>query len=477
MWRKSITFRLALYFGAASTVVFVCIGYFIGASVERHFLELDRIDLRGKMELIRHVLEKTRTPADIESLPERMGDALVGHDTLSVSITDSDGKLLFATAGTAFPNQLIKGASDGNQAGQRELVSWRYAGQAFHGFAAKVPTSAPQLPQVVVAVALNFAVHQTFIAAFYKILWFAIAAGILAMSLLGWIAAKRGLAPVREMTRVAQSITASRLGDRLSMTDVPSELVDLAAAFNDMLSRLEDSFRRLSEFSSDLAHELRTPIGSLMTQTQVALSRTRSTDEYREVLYSNAEEFERLARMIADMLFLAKSDNGLIVPRSETVDLAIEVRELFEFYDALAEDQEVSMKLHGSGACDGERLMIRRAISNLLSNAINHTPRGGCINVRIEQAKDGRVRLAVENPGDGIAAEHLPRVFDRFYRVDPSRQRSTDGAGLGLAITKSIVAAHSGTVQAVSAGGLTRFEILFPASASPHGTGKQVLQT
>ena len=118
------------------------------------------------------------------------------------------------------------------------------------------------------------------------------------------------------------------------------------------------------------------------------------------------------------------------------------MRELFEFYDALAEDHGVRLELRASGTVDGERLMIRRAISNLLSNAINHTPRGGCVNVRIEQAEDGGVRLAVENPGDGIAAEHLPRLFDRFYRVDPSRQRSTDGAGLGLAITKSIVAAH-----------------------------------
>ena len=110
--------------------------------------------------------------------------------------------------------------------------------------------------------------------------------------------------------------------------------------------------------------------------------------------------------------------------------------------------------------------MIRRAISNLLSNAINHTPRGGCVNVRIEHAESGGVRLAVENPGDGIAAEHLPRLFDRFYRVDPSRQRSTDGAGLGLAITKSIVAAHNGTVHAFSEGGLTRFEMLFPAQTT-----------
>jgi len=463
MWRKSITFRLAFYFGGASTAVLLAIGYVVGVFVEMHFLELDRTELRGKMQLVRHVLEKLHSPADIDALPERMSDAFTGHESLSVSITGPDGKTLFATKDAAFPEQLIKDAPAGELSEKPELVSWKDRGQTYHGFATKVPTDAPGLPYVVVAVALDFAAHHAFMGAFYEILWLAIFAGILSTGLFGWVAAKRGLAPVREMTNVAQSITASRLHDRLPTADLPMELVDLAGAFNGMLSRLEDSFRRLSEFSSDLAHELRTPIGSLMTQTQVALSRTRSAEEYREVLYSNSEEYERLARMIADMLFLAKSDNGLIVPRSETVDLAIEVRELFEFYDALAEDHGVRLEIQGSGTVEGERLMIRRAVSNLLSNAINHTARGGCVNVSIEQAEGQGVQLSVENPGDGIAEEHLSRLFDRFYRVDPSRQRSTDGAGLGLAITKSILAAHNGTVHAHSAGGLTRFDIAFPA--------------
>ena len=466
MWRKSITFRLALYFGGASTAVLLAIGYLVGLSVERHFLELDHTDLHGKMELVRHVLSKVRTPSDIEALPERMGDALTGHAALSVSIIGPGGKTLFATAGAAFPETLVNGAPDAALTQMPALVSWEKEGQAYHGFATRVPTAAPGLPEVVVAVALNFAVHHAFMAAFYEILWLAIAAGILATALLGWFAARRGLAPVREMTRVAQSVTASRLHDRLPTHSLPMELVDLAVAFNGMLSRLEDSFRRLSEFSSDLAHELRTPIGSLMTQTQVALSRTRSAEEYREVLYSNSEEYERLARMIADMLFLAKADNGLIVPRRERVDLAVEVRELFEFYDALSEDHGVGLQLAGSGTVDGDRLMLRRAISNLLSNAIDHTPRGGCVDVHIVDTGNDGVHLSVANPGDGVAAEHLPRLFDRFYRVDPSRQRSTDGAGLGLAITKSIVAAHDGVVHASSAGGITRFEIHFPAPAS-----------
>jgi two-component system heavy metal sensor histidine kinase CusS len=231
-----------------------------------------------------------------------------------------------------------------------------------------------------------------------------------------------------------------------------------------MLARLEDSFRRLSDFSSDLAHELRTPISNLMTETQVAISKARSADQYREVLYSNLEEYERLARMIADMLFLAKADNGLIVPSSEMVDLAIEARELFGFYEAFAEEHGVSLVLAGGGVVRGDRLMIRRAMSNLLSNAVRHTPREGSVKVLIEECRSGETRLSVENPGEEIEPKHLPRLFDRFYRVDSSRHKASEGAGLGLAITKSIVDAHQGTIQAFSSNGSIRLAITFPAS-------------
>jgi two-component system heavy metal sensor histidine kinase CusS len=166
------------------------------------------------------------------------------------------------------------------------------------------------------------------------------------------------------------------------------------------------------------------------------------------------------------MLFLAKADNGLIVPSSEMVDLAIEVRELFGFYEAFAEEHGVHLVLAGDGVVRGDRLMIRRALSNLLSNAIRHTPQEGSVKVRIEQRKSGETELNVENPGEDIAPEHLPRLFDRFYRVDRSRQKASEGAGLGLAITKSIVGAHKGTIRIFSANGSTRFAVTFPAAGA-----------
>jgi len=184
------------------------------------------------------------------------------------------------------------------------------------------------------------------------------------------------------------------------------------------------------------------------------------------VLYSSLEEYRRLARMTSDMLFLAKTDRGMTLPRNEEVDLAAETGESFDYFAALAEERGITLVLDGQGRVRGDRLMLRRAISNLLSNAIRHTPQGGSVSVHIRAQRSGTVQFVVENPGAQIRPEHLPRLFDRFYRVDPSRQATGDGAGagLGLAITKSIVDAHQGTIEATSSATMTRFVITFPAT-------------
>lgn len=463
---RSITFRLTLFFSTVSTAVLIVVGYLIGALVERHFEEQDLSELNGKLELVRHTLDKVRAPADLDAIPQGLADALVGHHGLYVAVVGPDRRMLFTSPGAVFPAALLEGPSARDSSGPAKPLVWEEGERSYRGIAAAAMTGITEQAPATVAVALDIGHHRDFMAAFRKNLWFAIASGILLTALLGWTAARRGLAPVRRVAKVTQGISASRLHDRLALDTVPTELVDLASAFNDMLARLEDSFRRLSHFSSDLAHELRTPISNLMTETQVALSKGRSADEYREVLYSNLEEYERLARMIADMLFLAKADNGLIVPQSEVVDLATQVQELFGFYEAVAEEQGVGLVLEGAGQVRGDKLMIRRALSNLLSNALRHTPRGGSVRVFVDRLESGETRLAIENPGEDIPPEHLSRLFDRFYRVDASRQKASDSAGLGLAITKSIVEAHQGTILPSSSNGSTRFEITFPAGGS-----------
>ena len=459
----SLTLRLTLLFGAGSTIVLLLLGWLVGLSVQAHFVEQDRMELLGKMELVGNILGKSRSALDPAALSGRLDDALTGHHHLSLRLTAPDGSVLYSSPDGAFPAATFPLRMDSLPAEPPEIATWSDGSQSYRGTVARIPASTIGLPHASVAVALNIVHHTEYLRAFNRNLWISIAACALLTGLLGWAAARRGLAPVHDMAALAQRVSASSLHDRLDAEILPAELVDLATAFNGMLARLEDSFRRLSEFSSDLAHELQTPLSNVMTQTQVALSRSRSAEEYREVLYSSLEECDRLAHTVGDMLFLAKADNGLALPRVEEIDIAAEVRGLFEYYDALVEERAVTLACDGDGAWRGDRLMIRRALNNLLANAVAHSPRDSRVDVLITRPDASTTAVRVENRGETIAPEHLPRLFDRFYRVDPARQRSSGGAGLGLAITQSIVRAHGGTITATSADGLTAFEIRLPA--------------
>ncbi len=463
MRTRSITFLLTLYFSIASTAVLLVGGYFVGRLVDAHLEEQDRMVLDGKMELVRNVLAKARTEGELAAARQSLTEALVGHHDLFVAVVAPDGSRLYTSEGFDFASgpQWATPSTDAPET--TELVVREHDGRPFRFVSTTANTAIPGAQPASVVVALDIDFHRAFMAEFRSSLSLGVAVGIALSALLGWFSARRGLSPARKALELMHRVSADRLGERLPPKSMPQELAPLAAAFNDMLSRLEDSFRRLSDFSSDLAHELRTPISNLMTQTQVALARARTAEEYREILYSNLEEYERLSQMTSDMLFLAKADNGLISKRADLIELADEVEGLFAFYEALAEDGGVRLVLVGAGRARADRHMLRRAISNLLSNAIRHTPRGGEIRVSIGADRSGRTELSVENPGAPVAAEHLPRLFDRFYRVDASRRSKGEGAGLGLAIAKSIVEAHGGSICASSDAGIFRLVITVPA--------------
>ncbi len=463
--RRSLTFRLTLLFAVLSTAVLTLLGVLVSVLVERHFVVLDMELIHGKIELLEHAVEKVRSPHELALLPEQLDEALVGHGGLMVQVLGPDGATVFSTPGAEFPEALLKSA---HNAMPVPPAIWETAARVPHrGTVALARTGMENAAPVVLAVATDISHHAHFMDSFRTALWAIIVAAVLLTSFLGWLVTRRGLAPLQALRQRAAVITSQRLDHRLSLDAVPAELVELTNTLNDMLARLEDSFRRLSDFSSDLAHELRSPVSNLLTQTQVTLSRARTPEEYRDVLASNAEEFERLSRMISDMLFLAKADNHLIVPDRQPVDLTAEVRGVLDFYEGLAEENRVTLAASGSGQVSGDRLMLRRAISNLLSNAIRYTPADGRVTVTVDDSDAACVKLLVSNTGTPIPSEHLPRLFDRFYRVDASRERFNEGAGLGLAITRSILRAHGGNVQASSKDGLTTFELTLPVSGAP----------
>lgn len=455
--RKSITYRLTLLFASVSTAVLLVLGLLIGKSVEHHFEEQDMDVLTGKLELTRHALEKVHSQSDLDALPQQLDDSLVGHHGLAVVVVAPSGQTLFVTSGAEFPQVLL---ARNPAMGNSRLTIWKSKnGIPLRGISEVVQTGIQGSKPAVVAVATDISHHEQFMSSFRLTLWSVVILAALTTGFLSWMAVKRGLAPLHAIKRKAAAITADRLHSRLSTESIPIELVDLAETLDQMLARLEDSFRRLSDFSSDIAHELRTPVSNLLTQTQVMLSRVRTVDEYQDVLASNAEELERMAKMISDMLFLAKADNDLVVPNLEAVDLRTEAEGLASFYEAVAEENGVVLMVDGSATVSGDRLMLRRAMGNLLSNAFAHTPQGGYVRILISMIADRMATIQVENSGETIPPEHLPRLFDRFYRADPSRKRLADGVGLGLAITRSIIQAHGGTVSAQSADGVTVFEL------------------
>ncbi|CAB1368861.1 heavy metal sensor histidine kinase [Denitratisoma oestradiolicum] len=470
--RKSITFRLTLLFAGVSTTVLLLLGLLVASLVERHFEEQDMYLLTGKLELVQHTLEKAHSHQDLADMPMQLNDSLVGHHGLEVLVLSGMGQVLFSNGAVEFPEDLLQPKTW--TAPRRPAVWTTSKHERLRGISILARTGIKGDAPSVLVVATAISHHEDFMSSFRTTLWSVMGLAALLSGFLGWIAVRRGLAPLQAIKQGARGVTAHRLDYRLAVDSVPIELAELAQTLNDMLARLEESFQKLSDFSSDLAHELRTPVSNLLTQTQVTLSKLRQANEYQDVLASNAEELERMARMISDMLFLAQAENGLIVPAQEEVDLAAEVGELFEFYEALAEERQISLSREGEGLVNGDRLMLRRAISNLLSNAIRHTPPGGWIKARIIRLENGETRLSINNSGPPIPAEHLPRLFDRFYRAEASRQRASDGAGLGLAITRSILTAHGGEIEARSEADANVFEMRLPPSVTRPLTGQVI---
>ncbi len=454
--RCSLTARLTLLYTLVSALVLLGMAGLIAVAVKRHFTELDRDSLRDKIHLVEDLVARSGSATELGT---RLDEALQNHPGLYVRVeTTEHGKTLFQSAALTLPPGLALSSE--------QVSSWHLDGHEYRALGKTLSWAQGPAGGLRIVAALDTLHHAHFIASLQAALWLYAALASLLSGLLGWWAARTGLSPLRAMKARAQAVTAHRLDERMPSEAVPVELADLARSLNEMLARLQRDFDRLSEFSSDLAHELRTPISNLLTQTQVALAQPRDAQTYREILASNAEEFQRLARMVSDMLLLAKAEHGLLLPNVEPIALADEVRALFEFYEALAEEREIELRLDGAASLHGDRLMLRRAISNLLSNALRHTPPGGSVDVRIEASAQA-VMLSVENSGTTLAPELLPRLFDRFFRADKSRPHpDTEGAGLGLSITRAIVEAHGGQATVGSAQGLTRFTLSFPNPGS-----------
>lgn len=456
--QSSLVKRLTLMFMSAVTAVLMVAGMSFYVLSQHHFQMLDEQALAEKLESTRHILSLSAAH-ELEDQAPQLRALLGAHQDLSAEILDADGTVLFSDSKASRIPERFKHATSG------EIWEWQTDSGNFRGITSQLAIAQSPAP-VTVMLMLDVTSH----AHFFKTLqwWFSIGLVISALvsAGLGWVVAKSGLRPVGQITRVATSMSARSLRERIPLEPVPLELQELILSFNGMLARLEDAFVRLSNFSADIAHELRTPVSNLLTHTEVVLTKKRDLDAYEDNLYANLEDLKRMSRMIDDMLFLAKADNGLIIPEQVDFELADLMSRLIEYYQLAAEDRGIKLTLDGEGLIRGDRLMIDRAVSNILSNALRYTPEGHDIAVRIAEAAD-HVILTIQNSGAMIDPQHINKIFDRFYRADPARREgSPSNAGLGLAITRSIINAHGGRIWCASADGMTSFHIALPLATS-----------
>jgi two-component system, OmpR family, heavy metal sensor histidine kinase CusS len=302
----------------------------------------------------------------------------------------------------------------------------------------------------IIQIALDVTPEVTIDAANHKMITLVLLVGIIASVTIVNLIVRQLLRPLEVIADFSTQITVTTIDKRIDSHNWPEELKRFAAILNAMLDRLEQSFIRLTEYTSNLAHELRTPLTTIIGEAEVALFKVRTPEEYQEVLESGREECLRVSRIIDNVLFMARAEYGTILIEQTLFDPIGEIRGIFRFYEALAEEQCATLSYHGTGTLVGDPLLFSRAVSNLLANSLTYSSPGVEIDLSVIQVEGQFVEVAIRDTGHGIAEKELDRVFDHFHRGDLSRSNYPLGSGLGLSIVKSIMDLHGGDISVTS---------------------------
>lgn len=454
----SLVARLVLLFVVGSAFIMAGAGYALYHALRMQLEASDLNEIRGKARVVELALLEVRDGRSLLAALDRIRELPVGHPRFAVGAR-SGAEWLVRPVGDLAE---VVGQPGTASTGSHGYVEGRLLGRAWLIHSLQRTWGGSEAGSVEVILAIETTETRKLLREHALVAALVALLGTAASALLAWFVARRGLAPISQVAERAGEVTARRLGDRLDLKDAPREIHGLADSINRMLERLEESFRALEQFSADIAHELRTPLNNLLLQTQVTLGRPRGLEEYQEALHSNLEELERLQRMVSDMLFLARADRRMIGLTLVPINLRPEAESVAEYFEAAAAERGQKIRVHGEGTVRADRLMLRRAMNNLLSNAVRYAPAGATIEVAISTDSEGCTVL-VSNPGEPIAAEELQRLFSRFVRRDLSRGREVEGAGLGLAIVESIMKLLGGAVDATADGSKVSFALRFPS--------------
>lgn len=423
---KRLSVLLALQTFAALTLVSAAV-YAVNAwnLAVRQDDELEQIS-----DVVQHALLEAAAEGMQPELQHKLDHFLAGHADVSLTLL----------AAPEQPIYFVKGSRSGGPHRRSEF---------------RMPWKPSRSGEVLGELVFDTSADLQFLRRLAITLIAAVVIGASLVSISGFWLVRRGLDPVRGLSRQLQAMSPDHAGLRLDGATQPLELQPLVAQFNSLLGRVERAYAQLEGFNADVAHELRTPLTTLIGASELALHRERPVAELREVIASNLQDLQRLAAVVGDMLFLSRADRGARARRTPVASLAAVVSDVIDYHDAHVREVGLQPLLQGDAGGAFDAALLRRAVSNLLGNATRYANPGSTIVVHVEAITPSRVRLAVRNEGPTIAAEHLPRLFDRFYRAETARQGSDENRGLGLAIVAAIARMHGGTIFAESSDGRT----------------------
>ena len=423
----SLLQRLTLAFAVVAALVFALTGAYLYRSLSAELTRRDDIEISGKLNQFLQLAHASGSIAALRADPAVFHEVLLSHPGVYLGIYDVQDRALVEhsdEAGNTLAS-VIAAPHPASRAGVPFTCSPPGIGTSRCVYARE---TLPSGDAIQVALARTATDRQSLLESYRVDIWLAAAVGALLVGALGYAVASRGLRPVESLGRQTSRIEAHNLNARLDARGGPVELHELATSVNRMLDRLERAFVRLSQFSSDLAHDMRTPLANVISASQVTLSRARTTEEYEALIDSNIEECERLQRMIENMLFLARTDNARQHLKTTALDAGSELRRLASYFQALADEAGVRIDVHGEAPVVADATLFRRAVSNLTSNALEHAEAASTIELAV--SAQGRYAVVeVTNRGAAIPPEQVDKIFERFYRIDSSRHGAARNAG------------------------------------------------
>jgi len=450
--RRTLAFRLTAAYSLVGLLLLLLAtaGLYIVLRIE-----LDKsteLFLADKLHVLRTILRER--PDDLDALREEieLETAARRYQQFYIRLLDDHGVPIMTTPGMDKQLDVAELVRRTRNHAEHSIAMTGLDGRAFRVASATARAGSSPPRNDTIQIAIDISQEEELLRRYRWSFWAILLASTVLFPLLGYWIARHGIRPVEEISATARSITSANLRERIRAEGYPSELASLAGTFNEMLDRIEESFERISRFSADIAHDLRTPVNNIRGEAEVALARARTVDEYRGVIESMLEEAVRLSELIGDLLFLARAESPLTELRREHVNVGKLLSTVRDYYEASASDGGISLVTDEDAkpvTAELDRALMLRAVSNLISNAIAHTPAGGTVTLAV-RAEDAAIRVDVSDTGVGIPADVLPRVFDRLFRVDPSRSTTSGGTGLGLAIVQSIMILHGGSAAIAS---------------------------